>query len=99
MMLRAYSIFDVASGLYQRPFFVGADGEALRLFIDLVAEKDHPVGKHPNDYSLFRLGEFNDISGVLVADSSRECMLTGMQAVSKLVSERGAIPEFNEVKG
>ncbi len=78
MKLNAYCIFDSAASVYQRPFFVGADGEAVRLFIDLVEEKDHPVGKHPECYSLFRVGSFNDQNGSIVDDKEVECLCTGL---------------------
>ncbi len=81
MKLNAYCIFDTASGIYQRPYFVGSDNEATRAFADLVSETEHPVGKHPEDYSLFRVGNFNDVKGVLSGDDLKECIMTGLDAV------------------
>ena len=59
MKLNAYTIFDVASGTYMRPFFCGADGEATRGFNDIALDANHEVGKHPQDYTLYRMGSFN----------------------------------------
>lgn len=81
MKLMSYCFFDSAAGVYQRPFFLGADGEATRLFVDLVNEKDHAMNRHPNDYSIFRIGSFNDVSGRLEQDKLVECLMTGMQAI------------------
>lgn len=63
MRLNSYTIFDSASGAYSRPFFTGADGDAVRQFGDIASDADHPVGKHPEHYSLFRNGSFDDNTG------------------------------------
>ncbi len=65
MRLNAYSIFDSASGAYMRPFFLLADSQALRSFTDIATDADHEVGKHPEDYSLVRIGTFDDQTGKL----------------------------------
>ena len=49
MKLNAYTIYDVASGVYMRPFFSQADGQAIRGFKDIATDADHEVGKHPED--------------------------------------------------
>lgn len=60
MKLNIYSIFDSASGLYCRPFFTQSDAEAIRSFSDIATDSEHPIGKHPADYTLFRVGIFDD---------------------------------------
>ncbi len=81
MKLNIYSIYDTASGLYSRPFFCQSDGEAQRSFQDLATDAEHPVGKHPEDYSLFRLGIFSDNNGSF-NDEKNECLDTGLEAVA-----------------
>lgn len=81
MLMHFFSIFDTASGAYMRPFVAHADGEASRMFGDLVQDKEHPVGMHPEDYSLFRLGSFNDQSAIIDGHSP-ECLCTGMEMVA-----------------
>jgi len=65
MILVMLALFDSAAEAYLRPFFSPSRGEAVRSFGDLIADKSHPVGQHPADYSLFVLGEFNQQTGVL----------------------------------
>ena len=55
MRLNVYTIFDSASSAYMRPFFMSSDGQALRSFTDISQDAEHEVGKHPEDYSLFRI--------------------------------------------
>ncbi len=82
MKLNIYSIFDTASGLYSRPFFTQSDPEAMRSFEDISADADHPIGKHPEDYMLFRLGIFDDTKGKLV-DEQNECLVTALECIAK----------------
>ena len=63
MRLNMYSIFDTATGAYMRPFFMNSDGQALRAFSDLVNDAEHPIGQHPEDYSIARLGTWDDKTG------------------------------------
>jgi len=63
MKLNIYSIYDSASGLYSRPFFTQSDPEAIRSFSDIATDAEHPIGKHPQDYTLFRVGIFDDATG------------------------------------
>ncbi len=68
MKHNVYSIFDQASGLYSRPFFDGSDASATRMFSEIATDAEHPVGKHPEDYTLFRLGIFDDENGDLITE-------------------------------
>ena len=80
MKLNAYTIYDVASGVYMRPFFSQADGQAVRGFKDIATDADHEIGKHPEDYTLYRMGTFNDTTGTL-AGEELEKLYTGLEAV------------------
>lgn len=82
MKLNVYSIYDQASGLYSRPFFTQSDGEAIRSFSDIATDAEHPIGKHPADYTLFRLGIFDDRDGNLT-DEDNSALSTALQAISE----------------
>ena len=81
MKLNIYSIFDTASGLYSRPFFTQSDGEAVRSFNDIATDVEHPIGKHPEDYTLFRLGVFDDIKGHF-HDESNQSLMTALETIA-----------------
>lgn len=88
MRLNAYCIYDEKAGVFQRPIFLGADGEAIRVFCDIAGDETHPVGKHPEDYLLRRVGHFDDNSAIFVSDIS-EVLVTGLDAV--MMSEQSDI--------
>jgi len=81
MKLNAYTIYDVASGVYMRPFFSQADGQAVRGFKDIATDADHEVGKHPEDYTLYRIGSFNDTTGKMQGEEL-EKLTTGLECVA-----------------
>lgn len=80
MKLNAYTIFDTKAGCTPRPpFFMGADGEATRFFTDLCGNADTDMGKHPEDYSLHRVGVYDNNTMKIVAETP-ECLITGTEA-------------------
>lgn len=80
MEMKVYSIFDKKAASYMSPFFMHQDGMARRSFGDLVNDKQHQLGvnKHPEDYSLYKLGTFDDISGKLNGVSEPEFISNAM---------------------
>ena len=81
MRVMVYTIFDTASGAAMRPFFAQGDGAAMREFSDLAVNAEHPIGKHPEDYSLFRIGQFDD-NAITLIQEDKECLITGLEAVA-----------------
>lgn len=88
MRLNIYTIYDTACGAYMRPFFSQSDGEAVRSFSDISLDAEHPIGKHPEDYSLHRIGSFNDQNAIIIPET-KECMATALEliALSKNVNQ------------
>jgi hypothetical protein len=69
MKLNVYSIFDSAAKAYTSPFFMHNDGLAIRAFQDNVnAEQENNISKHPDQFTLFKIGEFDDATGEIKTD-------------------------------
>ncbi len=81
MRLNTYTIFDTAAGAYMRPFFLQADSQAIRSFKDIALDKDHAVGQHPEDYSLVRVGTFDDQTG-LIHPETVEVLINGLRVIA-----------------
>jgi len=92
MKTNIYSIFDTASGTYQKVITSRADGEIMREFQNLVDDEKHPVGMHPEDYSLIRLGTFDDLNGKL-NNEENSTLATGLEMVA--LSRSKNIKELN----
>ena len=84
-----YAIFDRASGVYDGPLRGQADGVVVRQFCDLAVSEDHPVAQHPEDYTLFKVGEFNDGTGELEAIVPVK-LINGAEAVAQSRKVNGA---------
>ncbi len=65
-----YAVFDSASGVYDRPWVSLSDGAALRGFSDISCDAEHPIGKHPECYSLYRIGEYDDNTGIITPEDA-----------------------------
>ncbi|QCQ84590.1 nonstructural protein [Blackfly microvirus SF02] len=58
-------MFDRKALIFHTPFFAVTDGAAVRSFADLVNDPNSTVSRHPTDYVLYRVGVFDDASGML----------------------------------
>lgn len=67
MKLNIYTVLDSKSGAYSPPFFMQKDGMALRTFSDLANDRKTSVGVHPEDYSLYRIGTFDDNTALVTS--------------------------------
>jgi len=63
MITKAYSLFDVKAAVYGVPFFMHTRGLAIRAFTDLVNDPKSTPYKYPADFTLFEVGEFDDVNG------------------------------------
>ncbi len=81
MKQNLYAIYDTASALYLRPIFAQSDGQAMRSFADAAVAAEGEIGKHPEDYTLVRIGMWEDTTAKLV-DEQNASLLTGLEAVA-----------------
>jgi len=63
MKLHVFSIFDSKAEIFNTPIFLPAIGQARRTFGDQVNDKESPFNKHPEDYTLFLIGEYETDNG------------------------------------
>ncbi len=82
MKVQCYAIFDTCSGIYEKPFFYTADDAVRREFQDVATAADHPICKHPEHYSLWRLGNFDNTTGKIINEEN-ECLWTAIEAISQ----------------
>lgn len=69
MIQQVVSVVDAAVGAFGRPIYVAALGVAIRIFQDEInrvtghQEEPNMLNKHPEDHTLYHLGEFDDVTG------------------------------------
>ena len=82
------SIFDKATGAYMRPFTALSEGQAVRMFIDLVEDPNHDINRHPEDYALFVVAEWFDRTGNLQSCEPK-CLLRAHEALAQKQATNG----------
>lgn len=64
MKLEIYAVFDDATETFLQPFFVKTEKEAYRA-LDACLGQEGQISRFPDDHYLYRLGDYNNVSGAL----------------------------------
>jgi len=67
MKLNVFSIYDEKAQAYNAPFFQSAVGQAMRSFCDLAKDEKTSINRHPEDFALYHIGEFDDTDAKIVS--------------------------------
>lgn len=83
MKLQMMSVFDRALGAYMQPWFAQSKGQAQRMFTDEINNPQGDMHKHPEDYALFHLGEWDNETGALTKEpiNAPEQIATGANCI------------------
>jgi hypothetical protein len=65
VILEMYSVSDIKGKLYMQPFLARTRGEAIRSFTEAIKDKNTMISKYPEDYNLYKIGLFNQNTGIL----------------------------------
>jgi lipoprotein signal peptidase len=60
MIVKIFSIYDSKAEAYNSPFYMQTQSLAIRAFTDEANNVDSQIGKHPADFTLFYMGEYDD---------------------------------------
>jgi hypothetical protein len=64
--MKIFSVYDEKLEEFMTPTFFLTSGQAMRSFEDLVlGDSECIFAKHPEDFTLYLIGEFNSTSGQL----------------------------------
>ena len=90
MRVFMYAIYDSCSKVYDRPWVARSDGEAMRSFGDIANDVSHPIGKHPEHFSCFCVGMFDDNTGEITPENPR-CIGRAHELVRNLATGRAEL--------
>lgn len=65
MKLHLFSIHDQALQAYMPPWTAPARGVAHRMFQDELQNAQGNMSKHPDDYTLYHIGEYDDTNALI----------------------------------
>lgn len=63
MKIPMVAVFDKKTGLYDNPFAVRHIGEAVREWDIVRKDEKTRIGKNPEDFELYQVGEYDDQVG------------------------------------
>ena len=66
MKIKAYAVYDNKAEAFMQPFFSGNAGLAIRTFADNAKNPESIWNRHPNDFCLYEIGEYDENSGELI---------------------------------
>lgn len=60
-----FSVYDSKAEVFNTPMFLPAKGQATRAFGDQANDPNSEIAKHPEDYTLFVIGEYESDTGLV----------------------------------
>ena len=87
MKIELYTIYDSKTGVYNKPFYQLNDDVCRRTCSDLLSSETD-VAKHPEDFSLFHLGSYNDETAQFDLLATPRIVLKFHELRSALIAEQ-----------
>lgn len=78
-MYEVFSVYDSKAEAYLPPFILPKIAQAKRIFEQCVNSPEHQFGAAPADYTLFRLGNFDDANGQFLLARATESLGNGVE--------------------
>lgn len=83
--MKIFSVYDSKGDVFSRPIFDLNAGVALRGFADTAkaVNGENPISQHPEDYTLFELGEWDESSGNFKMHDAKHSLGIAIEFVEK----------------
>lgn len=92
-MLGIYAVEDTKSGEFRGIFLQRSNEAAVRLFTDAILHgEDSMMRRYPEDYQVCRLGEFSELSGLIVGCDHPVVLATAVQIMRRSEIEFAGLP-------
>jgi len=72
------TVFDKKTGLFDRPFVCRHVGEAIREWDMLRKNQETKFGKNPEDFDLYHIGDYDDVTGAITTLQPHNHLATGV---------------------
>lgn len=83
-MLKAFSVFDAKADAFMAPIFLKTEGLAVRSFSQACSDEGSDFNRFASDYSLFEVGEFDELSGMLKPAVAPRQVVTALVVLASL---------------
>lgn len=82
MILKMFAVYDSKTEAYFPPFYNTTNAAALRDFADKVNTPNHHWARHPEDFSLFCVGVYDDLTAVITPMSPHQTLGKAIEYVN-----------------
>lgn len=62
-MAKVFAVYDSKVKTYMNPHHFKTVGEAVRTWVDIVNDTQTLIGRHPEDYTLMELADYDEETG------------------------------------
>ena len=91
---KVFAIFDQKASAYLPPFTLPRVEMAMRTFSDCVNSPDHAFGRHPADYTLVEIAEYDDSTAKITPYEVSISVGTGIEFLTP-ENRQGILPDAN----
>lgn len=84
-----FAVYDHQVEAFLQPFFMRTAGEAIRAFTDTVNDPSTMFFKHPEDYTLFRIGRFGVSTGCVISCKTPEPVRKAFELLDRFGFDAG----------
>lgn len=79
MKTKMFAVHDSKAEAYLSPFTMRSKGEALRAFENTVNDPNTGFYKHPADYTLFEIAEYDELKGELYPHEIKQSIANAIE--------------------
>lgn len=83
MKHKAFSIRDSKTGVFNPPFWTPHTGQAMRTLQELANDSKTQIGKYPEDFQLYEIGEYDDELGLMYPREAPHQIATAGELVNR----------------
>lgn len=71
MVVKMFTVYDSKAVAFRLPMFFNSVGQAVRGFGDIARDKENEIGRHPGDFTLMQIGDFDTETGAVTMLESK----------------------------
>lgn len=83
MTNKLFVVYDSKAEAYMVPFFMMTTGQAVRAWSDTVNDPNSMFAKHPGDFTLFEIGEYDDQNGYVTMLEHKKNLGTALEHIKQ----------------
>lgn len=96
MITKVFSIHDSKAKAFQLPFYMPTIGAAIRAFEDLVNDRTSMAYKHPEDFMLYEIAQYDDSNAETISNHPVSLVVTAKELKKDDLKPLKLLPKAEE---